>query len=70
MSDDKKDILLEYEEFTKHALLDKGEDDPEVTEFIKRVLGPELHAWGERGRKNGYWGEDEYDESEEETNEL
>lgn len=50
----------EYAEMVKDTFSNREEDtdlnSPEAQEqsFLKRVLGPELYSWMERGRKYAY----------------
>ena len=58
MTDAEKDWLEEYEELTKDALTDKPVNEQEDA-FLLRVIGPDLKAWMDRGRKYGYGSYDE-----------
>ena len=62
MTEEQRDLVAEYAEFTKNALKEADlppEDKDIVEDFLDRVLGPELRAWMDRGRKYGYGSYDE-----------
>lgn len=63
MSADKnRDLLSEYEEFTKEAFLKPDEETQEVRDFLRKVLGPDLQRWSDRWERYACTDEDETEE--------